>query len=472
MSYRDYPQFRQALLAGTTTCVQAVAQFLAQIEARKALNAYVQVHADAALAAAREEDTRIQAGQARPLSGLVLAVKDNIALEASPLTASSHILAGYRSPYTATALQRLTDAGAIVIGITGCDEFAMGSSNETSVYGPVQNPYGTGRAPGGSSGGSAAAVAAGLCHAALGSDTGGSIRQPAAFCGIVGLKPTYGRVSRYGLIAFGSSFDQIGPMTHSVETAALMLEVMAGTDPQDSTCAHMPVPAYTEGLKSPHAPARIGVLQPTIENPGLSAEMRTAFEQKVAQLRNLGHEVVPVDFPLLDYLVPTYYVLATAEASSNLSRYDGIRYGYRAQDAQNLEEVYVRSRTQGFGPEVKRRIMLGTFVLSSGYYDAYYTKAQQVRGKIARLTAALLQQVDFLISPTTPTSAFELGSHRKQDPISMYLADIFTVHANLSGQPAISIPMGEDAQGLPMGFQLMSGYYQEAALLQLAHQLS
>jgi aspartyl-tRNA(Asn)/glutamyl-tRNA(Gln) amidotransferase subunit A len=471
MPHRDYLGFRQALAAKATTCVAEVQAILAEIEAQSALNAYVRVFADQALEAAAVEDTRIAKGEWRPLSGLVLAMKDNISLAGAPLTASSRILEGYVAPYTATALQRLLDAGAIVIGMTACDEFAMGSSNETSVYGPVHNPVAPGRAPGGSSGGSAAAVAAGLCHAALGSDTGGSIRQPAAFCGIVGLKPTYGKVSRYGLIAFGSSFDQIGPMTPSVASAALLLEVMAGADPLDGTAAQQPVPAYSAAVSQALPPSKVGVLMPTIENPGLAPDMRGAFDAVIDKLKAQGHTVVPVQFPLLDHLVPTYYVLATAEASSNLSRYDGIRYGYRAASATNLEEVYVQSRTQGFGKEVKRRIMLGTFVLSSGYFDAYYTQAQKVRQLIAQHTAQLLSEVDFLVSPTTPTAAFALGSHSNQDPVSMYLADIFTVHANLSGQPAISIPMQPDSQGLPQGFHIMAGYHQEQPLLQLAQQL-
>lgn len=468
---QDYGAFRRQLEAGERSCVQETQAILQAIEARSALNAYVKVYAEEAMATAAMADADAQAGRLKPLTGLLLAVKDNICYLDHSVTASSRILQGYKSLYTATALQRLLDAGAIVIGTTGCDEFAMGSSNETSHYGPVHNPIDESRAPGGSSGGSAAAMGAGLCHAALGSDTGGSIRQPAAFCGIVGVKPTYGRVSRYGLIAFGSSFDQIGPMTRSVRDSALLLEVMAGQDPLDSTSSAEPVQSLTDLPTQPN-PLKIAVLRETLHSPGLQPEVKAALLQKIELLRSQGHTVEEIEFPYLDYVVPTYYILATAEASSNLSRYDGIRYGYRSEQAHDLESVYLKSRSEGFGPEVQRRIMLGTFVLSSGYFDAYYTKAQKVRRLLYDYTQQVYSQYDMLLTPTAPTVPFELGSSAlKQDPISMYLADIFTVHANLTGHPAVSVPMGTDAKGLPMGLQLMAPYWHEAQMLQLAQTL-
>ncbi|MFO0399441.1 MAG: amidase family protein, partial [Sphingobacteriia bacterium] len=363
---------------------------------------------------------------------------------------------------------RLLDAGAIVIGTTGCDEFAMGSSNESSYYGPVYNPLDPTRVPGGSSGGSAAAVAAKTCHAALGSDTGGSIRQPAAFCGIVGVKPTYGRISRYGLIAFGSSLDQIGPMTQTVADARLLLATMAGADPLDSTSADRPVPQAGEAKKGPY---KIGVLKETLTSKGIDPRLKSQMEARIAQLRQAGHTVDLVDFPYLDYVVPTYYILATAEASSNLARFDGVRYGYRSPNAKSLEEVYLKSRSEGFGPEVQRRIMLGTFVLSSGYLDAYYTKAQKVRRLLANYTQSMLAQYDALLSPTTPTAAFALDSSHQRDPISLYLSDIYTVHANLTGNPAVSVPHGTDENGLPYGVQLMGGNWQESTILHMAETL-
>lgn len=464
---RTVSQLHAALAAGTTSVRAQVEQYLAQIDVQRGLNAFIEVFDESALAQADALDAEWHRGVRRPLTGVVLGVKDNIVYRDHQATAGSKILTGFRSLFSATALQRLIDAGAVVIGRTNCDEFAMGSSGENSSYGPARNPHDPSRVPGGSSSGSAAAVAAGLCLAALGSDTGGSIRQPASLCGLIGLKPTYGRISRYGLIAYGSSFDQIGPLTHTATDAARLLAVMAGHDPNDNTSATAAV-AQPELPELP--PQRIGVLRPTLELGGLDPAVRANFEATLERLRSRGHTVSVVDFPFLDYVVPTYYILTTAEASSNLSRFDGVRYGYRAAGATSLDQLYRRSRSQGFGPEVKRRIVLGTFVLSSGYFDAYYTQAMRVRRLIQQHTLRLLEQVDVIVSPTSPTAAFGLGE-KSDDPISMYLADIFTVHANLAGCPALSVPTGATPEGLPLGTHLLAGYFQEPKLLALAGQL-
>jgi len=466
---RSLRQLQTQLAAGTTTVRAQVEAYLSRIDARRGLNAFLEVYDEAALAQADALDAQRARGQAGPLAGLVLAIKDNIVLRDQRSTAGSKILTGFRSLFTATALERLIAAGAIVIGRTNCDEFAMGSSGENSAYGPTRHPLDESRVPGGSSSGSTAAVAADLCLAALGSDTGGSIRQPAALCGLLGLKPTYGRVSRYGLIAYGSSFDQIGPLTHTAADAALITAVMAGHDPNDNTSATAPVAGYDAVERAP-GPMRIGILRPTLELGGLDPEVRTHLDATIERLKGLGHTVTVVDFPFLDHVVPTYYILTTAEASSNLSRFDGVRYGYRAPDVANLEQLYRRSRSEGFGAEVKRRILLGTFVLSSGYYDAYYTQAMKVRRLIQQHTFKLLEQVDCILSPTSPTPAFGLGE-KSDDPIAMYLADIFTVHANLAGCPAVSVPTGRTQSGLPLGTHLLAGYFQEPKLLALAHQL-
>ena len=466
---RSLRQLQTQLAAGTTTVRAQVEAYLSRIDARRGLNAFLEVYDEAALAQADALDAQRARGQAGPLAGLVLAIKDNIVLRDHRSTAGSKILTGFQSLFTATALERLIAAGAIVIGRTNCDEFAMGSSGENSAYGPTRNPIDERLVPGGSSSGSTAAVAADLCLAALGSDTGGSIRQPAGLCGLVGLKPTYGRVSRYGLIAYGSSFDQIGPITHTAADAAVITAVMAGHDPHDNTSATAPVAGYDSVERAP-GPMRIGILRPTLELGGLDPEVRTHLDTTIERLKALGHTVTVVDFPFLDYVVPTYYILTTAEASSNLSRFDGVRYGYRAPGVANLEQLYRRSRSEGFGAEVKRRILLGTFVLSSGYYDAYYTQAMKVRRLIQQHTFKLLEQVDCILSPTSPTAAFGLGE-KSDDPIAMYLADIFTVHANLAGCPAVSVPTGRTAAGLPLGTHLLAGYFQEPKLLALAHQL-
>jgi aspartyl-tRNA(Asn)/glutamyl-tRNA(Gln) amidotransferase subunit A len=455
------------------TCEALVDTFLQRIAQHEHLNAFVEVYEEEARQRARAIDQKLAAGTAGPLAGLVLGVKDTIVQAQHGTEASSRILRGFQSLFSATALSRALAADAIVIGRMNCDEFAMGSSNENSALGPVRNPVATDHVPGGSSGGSAAAVRAQLCHASLGSDTGGSIRQPAALTGTVGLKPTYGRVSRYGLIAYGSSFDQIGPITNTVEDAAKIMAVIAGEDRMDNTSSDEPVqhyPAYLQGAAK-EGPYKIGILRDTLDREGLDPQVREHVTQVAKQLQAQGHEIRELSFPLLDYLVPTYYILSTAEASSNLARYDGVRYGYRSDNATNPSELFYATRTEGFGPEVKRRIMLGTFVLSAGYHDAYYTQAMRVRRKIQAATNELLAEVDFLLSPTTPTPAFELGA-KTQDPIAMYLSDIFTVQANLAGHPAISLPTGLHANGLPIGTQLTAGFFEEAKLLQFSHQLT
>jgi aspartyl-tRNA(Asn)/glutamyl-tRNA(Gln) amidotransferase subunit A len=382
-------------------------------------------------------------------------------------TAGSKILGNYIPPYDCTAVARMEAAGAVVLGKTNCDEFAMGSSNENSAWRPVHNPRDLSRVPGGSSGGSAAAVAAGMAVAALGSDTGGSIRQPASFCGVVGLMPTYGRVSRYGLIAFASSLDHIGPLTNNVKDAALVLRTIAGRDPMDSTSAEVPVPDYVAELEKPVRGLKLGVAAEYF-GEGLDAEVRNAIEAAIQNLARLGCEVVPVSLPHTAYAIPAYYIVATAEASANLARFDGVRYGYRARGARTLSGMYRRSRDEGFGPEVKRRIMLGTYALSAGYYDAYYLKAQRVRTLLTRDFEEAFKKVDAIVTPTSPTAAFKLGE-KVDDPLAMYLADIYTVTADLAGIPGISIPCGETREKLPIGLQILGRHFEEATILRLAH---
>jgi aspartyl-tRNA(Asn)/glutamyl-tRNA(Gln) amidotransferase subunit A len=468
--FSSLSEIQRELAAGTTSCRQLVEYYLDNISQRNAeLNVFLEVWADEARQQAAAVDEKLALGTAGRLAGMVIGLKDVLAYQGHSLQSSSRILDGFKSLFTGTAVQRLLDEDAIFIGRQNCDEFAMGGSNENSAFGPARNAQDPSRVPGGSSGASAVAVQADMCLASIGSDTGGSVRQPAAFCGVVGLKPTYSRISRYGLVAFASSFDQIGPITHSVEDAARLLEVMAGPDGMDSTASQQPVPAYS-ALLEPLPHYRIGYLKEAIDRPGLQPEVHNALEGTLGALRSQGHVVEAVDFPYLDEMIPTYYILTTAEASSNLSRFDGVKYGYRAPDATDLESLYKKTRAQGFGPEVQRRIMLGTFVLSASYYDAYYTKAQRVRRLIKEKTDELLRQYDFLVLPTTPTTAFKIGE--KQDPVSMYLADIFTVQASLSGVPAISIPAGQDAEGLPIGLQILSGAFREADLLAFANELT
>jgi aspartyl-tRNA(Asn)/glutamyl-tRNA(Gln) amidotransferase subunit A len=401
-----------------------------------------------------------------PLAGVPVAIKDVMVTKGLRTTAGSKILDKFIPPYDCTAVARLEAAGAVVLGKTNCDEFAMGSSNENSAYGAVRNPHDKSRVPGGSSGGSAAAVAAGMAVAALGSDTGGSIRQPASLCGVVGLMPTYGRVSRYGLIAFASSLDHIGPLTKTVQDAAIMLSVIAGHDPMDSTSAQVPVPDYEQELNRPVKGLKIGIAKEYF-GEGLDAEVGAAVEAAIAHLEKQGVEVVPISLPHTKYAVPTYYVIATAEASANLARYDGVRYGYRSAGPRALSDMYRRSRDEGFGPEVKRRIMLGTYALSAGYYDAYYLKAQRVRTLLARDFEAAFQKVDAIVTPTAPTPAFKLGE-KTDDPLAMYLADIYTVTGDLVGVPGISVPCGKTRAGLPIGLQVLGRHFDEGTVLRVA----
>ncbi len=467
MHYRKLGAVQEDLFSGKITTEQLVASYILRIQEKKHLNAFLEVFEEEALEAARALDERIRKKEKTGrLAGMVIGIKDNIAYKNHAVSASSKILQNYTSVYSSTAVNRLLAEDAIIIGRLNCDEFAMGSSNENSAYGPVLNPVDETRVPGGSSGGSAAAVAADMCLAALGSDTGGSIRQPAAFCGIVGLKPSYGRISRYGLLAYGSSFDQIGLLAHTTEDVAILLEIMAGKDALDATSSSKPVPSFSDCLKE-LSPSRFAVLDVVLESESIQPEIKTNFLALIEKLKSAGHTVEIVHFPYLDYLVPAYYILSTAEASSNLSRYDGIHYGYRSPQATDLESTYKKSRSEGFGKEVKRRIMLGTFVLSAGYYDAYYTKAQQVRRILRNATDEIFKQVDFILTPSTPGTAFEFGQ-KSNDPVVMYLEDIFTVQANLVGVPGISIPTGKDEKGLPIGMQLMAPMFAEASLLQAA----
>jgi aspartyl-tRNA(Asn)/glutamyl-tRNA(Gln) amidotransferase subunit A len=461
--YHSLTEVQSELRDSSLTLPQLVEYYLKNIEEKKHLNAYLEVWGDEAKTRAQEIQEKLSSNKAGRLAGMVIALKDNICYKNHKVSGSSKILEGFESLYDSTVVERLLKEDAIFIGRVNCDEFAMGSSNENSAFGAVLNPLDESKVPGGSSGGSAAAVAADLCLAALGSDTGGSIRQPASLTGIVGLKPTYGRVSRYGLLAYASSFDQIGPMTRSVEDAAILLEVMAGADEYDSTASSVEVEPYSQALNI-SGKKKLAYFKECIDSPGLNAEVREKMMQTIEKLRAEGHEVVETNFPYLSQLVPTYYVLTTAEASSNLARYDGIHYGYRSQDAKGIDNTYKKSRTEGFGKEVKRRIMLGTFVLSSGYYDAYYGRGQQVRRIIRDNTLQKLEEYDFIILPTSSNEAFSLGANTK-DPIAMYLEDIFTVQANLVGIPAISLPLGTKSSGMPFGIQLMGGMFKEKDLL-------
>jgi aspartyl-tRNA(Asn)/glutamyl-tRNA(Gln) amidotransferase subunit A len=462
---------RTAVAERQITATTLAERFFQKIEAEdKPIGAYLTLLKDRALAKAAAVDAQADRGDPLPpLAGVPIAVKDVMTMAGVRTTAGSKILDNFTAPYDCTAVQRLEQAGAVVLGKLNCDEFAMGSSNENSGYWPVHNPRNTTRVPGGSSGGSAASVAAGTCVAALGSDTGGSIRQPAAFCGVVGLMPTYGRISRYGLIAFASSLDHIGPVTRTVKDAAILLRHMAGRDPADSTSADVPVPDYTAEIGKPVRGLRVGVPREYFAE-GLDPEIRKAVEQGIQKLAQAGCEIVDISLPHTQYAVPTYYVIATAEASSNLARFDGVRYGFRAPGVRTLSEMYRRSRDQAFGNEAKRRIMLGTYVLSAGYYDAYYLKAQRVRALLTRDYEQAFQQVDILATPTTPTTAWKLNE-KTDDPLSMYLADIYTVTADLAGVPGISIPCGQSSEGLPIGMQLLARHFDEGTMIRAAHAL-
>ena len=468
---------RDEIVAGNVSAVEVCRAFLDRIDAvNPSLNAFNLVAADRALARAEDIDRRRALGEsAGPLMGVPVAVKDNLCVRGMRTTASSRILERFVPPYDATAVERIEAAGAVIIGKTSCDEFAMGSSNENSAYGPVSNPWAHDRAPGGSSGGSAAAVAARCAPLALGSDTGGSIRQPASFCGVVGLKPTYGRVSRYGLLAFASSLDQVGPISGTVSDAALALSVLAGPDPADATSSPRPVPDFTAALTGDVAGLRIGVPRAFVAD-GVDDRVRSAFDEALETLRRAGARLVDVDLPHAKYTIPVYYLVATAEASSNLARYDGVRYGHRTADEGRLglQDMYRRTRDEGFGAEVKRRIMLGTYVLSAGYYDAFYLKAQQVRTLLRQDYDAVFEKADIVAMPTTPTPPFRLGE-KTDDPLQMYLADVFTVSANLVGLPAISVPCGfvtetdgTASQRLPVGLQLTGRLFDESTMLNAA----
>ena len=469
-TFRSFEKVQKALLKNTTNCVAITQSYLDEIESNKHLNAFIEVYTDEVLSQAKLVDEKLRNGTAGKLAGMVVGIKDNLCYKDHKLSSSSKILDGFESLFTATSVQRLLDEDAIIIGRLNCDEFAMGSANENTIYGTVKNPLDNSKVAGGSSGGSAAAVSAGLCLVALGSDTGGSIRQPAAFCNIVGLKPTYARVSRYGLIAYASSFDQIGPLTNTVEDAALVLEVIAGADNFDSTVSSREVESYSK-VVTEQKPKKIAYIKECLEREGLDQEVKSFIENKIQELKDNGHAVEPISFPYLDLLVPTYYVITTAEASSNLARFDGVHYGYRSENISDLESTYVNSRTEGFGEEVKRRIMLGTFVLSAGYHDAYFTKAQKIRRLIKNKTDEMFEQFDFVISPTTPHTPFKIGQKYK-DPTVMYLEDIFTVQANLAGNPAISLPLGKHSNGLPIGLHLMADNFKEADLISFSKYLS
>ncbi len=463
-------EYHKKLTANSNTCVDAVNYYLTKIEEKKHLNAFTAIFAKEALQKAMELDAKRKNGEPiKKLHGVVIAIKDVICYKGYRVTAASKILEGFTSVYTATAVQRLLDEDAIIIGSCNCDEFAMGSTNENSVYGNVLNAADETKVPGGSSGGSAVAVQAGLCMVSLGSDTGGSVRQPADFCGIVGIKPTYGRISRYGLIAYASSFDQIGIFSNSVYDAALLLEVMSGADEFDSTAIENG--QWAMGNEHVDKKYKIVYFKEALHHPSLDKEIKENILALIDKLKSEGHTVRAMDFDLLDYVVPAYYVLTTAEASSNLSRYDGVRFGYRNKDSvKDLTDFYKHTRSTGFGKEVQRRIMLGTFVLSAGYYDAYFSKAQQVRRLLADKTKAIFAEYDAVILPTSPGTAFTFGE-KTDDPIAMYLADIYTVFANLTGLPGISVPLFKHSNTMPFGLQIMTAKTDELTLLQLSEHL-
>lgn len=468
--YRSLSTLQKDLLAGKTSCVQVVSNYIENIELKKDLNAFVEVFDSEALERAKELDSQLKARKPMgKLFGLVIGLKDNIAYKGHACTAASKILAGYISSYSATVVERLLQEDAIIIGRLNSDEFSMGSSNENSYYGPAKNPIQPEYVPGGSSGGPAVAVAADLCLASLGSDTGGSVRQPAAFCGIVGLKPTYGRVSRYGLVAYGSSFDQIGPMAHSIEDIASIMEVIAGKDVNDSTTSSKEVDSYTEKLQGT-GPYRIAYYKNEIEDDHVHPEVLGSVNKLIDQLTAAGHVVEPISMKELEYASSAYYILTSAEASSNLARFDGVRYGFRADNAKDLDQIYKKTRSEGFGDEVKRRIMAGAFVLKRENYEDYYIKAQKVRRIIADKTLEIFNSYDFIMCPIAPNPPFKLGS-RVDNPIAMYLSDVFTVQANLVGIPGISLPVSVTQDGLPLGVQFMAGRFNEAQLLAFSNQV-
>lgn len=466
--YQSLSEIQKDIASGNTSCVALANYYLSNIRSNQDLNAFLEVYETEVLSEAKRVDEKIANGTAGKLAGMILGIKDNICFQGHRVSSSSKILESFESLYTSTALERLLAEDAIVIGRCNCDEFAMGASNENSAYGPVKNAYDTSKVPGGSSGGSAVAVQADMCLAALGSDTGGSIRQPASFTGTMGMKPTYGRVSRWGLLAYASSFDQIGPIASSVEDVALIYEVMAGKDEKDATSA----PEKVDEVKfSSTEKYKIAYLKEPLEMSGIEDAVKENFIAVLEKLKSEGHEVEEVSFPYLDYMVPCYYVLTTAEASSNLSRYSGMLYGYRSPEATDIESTIIKSRSEGFGDEVKRRIMTGTFVLSADHYDAYYSKAQEVRRVIRDESNKILDSFDFILSPTTPTTAFAIGD-RADDPIQMYLADILTVQAPLAGLPSISIPTGVNEKNMPIGTQITAKAFEEHRLLNFSNQIA
>ncbi|WP_069660661.1 Asp-tRNA(Asn)/Glu-tRNA(Gln) amidotransferase subunit GatA [Arcticibacter eurypsychrophilus] len=448
---------------GKLNLTTVVEHYLRRIQEEAHLNAFIEVYEQEALDLALTVNEKIMNGTAGKLAGMVIGIKDLICYKDHGVSAGSKILENYVSIFSSTVVERMLAEDVIIIGRLNCDEFAMGGSNENSYFGPVKNYADNTKVSGGSSGGSAVAVQAGLCMAALGTDTGGSVRQPASFCGIVGLKPTYGRVSRHGIVAYASSFDQVGPLTNSVEDAALIMEVIAGRDEYDSTSSSKPVPLYSQELTF-EGKKRIAYLPETLNSEGLDPEVKALSEATIKKLQDEGHIVEPISFPYLNYVVPTYYILTMAESSSNLARYDGVHYGYRSPNAVDLESTYKKSRSEGFGTEVKRRILLGTFVLSAGHYDSFYGKAQQVRRLIREKTDEILRDHDFILLPTSPGPAFGLGE-KTEDPVVMYLADIFTVQASLAGIPAISLPIRNNSQNLPLGIQLIGKRFGESELL-------
>jgi aspartyl-tRNA(Asn)/glutamyl-tRNA(Gln) amidotransferase subunit A len=479
---KSLAELHTAIASGSTKATDLAASYYDRIAAvNPRLNVYLSLTKERALAQAAKVDAAAAKGAPLPLlAGIPVGIKDVLVMMGAPATAGSKILEGYRPPYDATAVQKLDAAGAVLLGKLNCDEFAMGSSNENSAYGPVRNPVDTERVPGGSSGGSAAAVAANLAVATLGSDTGGSIRQPASFCGVVGVLPTYGRVSRYGLIAFASSLDRVGPFAANVRDAATLLGVIAGHDPKDATSFTAPVPDYAAESDKPAAGLRIGVpaeyfaeglhptdKDPSVGTPGLDPEVRAAIEKGIAALKATGCAVKPVSLPLTKYAVPTYYLIATAEASANLARFDGVRYGYRSPASETLSDMYRYSRDEGFGAEVKRRILLGTYALSAGYYDAYYLKAQQVRRLLAEEYLRAFAEVDAIVTPTSPMPAFKLGE-KTGDPLAMYLADIYTVTASLAGICGVTVPCGATKAGLPVGMQVLASHFNEGTAFRVA----
>jgi aspartyl-tRNA(Asn)/glutamyl-tRNA(Gln) amidotransferase subunit A len=465
-TFASLGEIQKEIKSGASSCRQVVEACLTNINKHSHLNAFLEVYQQEALVKAGEIDSKIAHGTAGRRAGLVVGLKDMLCYRNHHLQAGSRILEGFESQFNSTAVARMLDEDAIIIGRQNCDEFGMGSSNENSAFGPAVNGIGQNRVPGGSSGGSAVAVQMDMCQVSLGTDTGGSVRQPAAFTGVIGLKPTYSRISRYGLVSYASSFDSIGIISKNLQDNALILQVIAGADDFDSTVSRTPVPEFNVIQET--GPCRIGYIKESLEIDGVQDEVKSNTLQQLKFLKEMGHQVEAVDFPLREYVLPTYYLLTTAEASSNLSRYDGVKYGYRSDNEESLDDFYKNTRSEGFGNEVKKRIMLGTFVLSASYYDAYYTKAQKVRRLIKDKTKAVFKQFDFMVMPTAPTTAFEIGRFTNH-PLEMYWSDLFTVPASVSGNPAISIPNGVDKEGLPIGFQIIADDFNEQGLYALSN---